>query len=65
MISTTTKRALQYVLNTGGNCTISVFKQDHDPIGQSLLEELMPTYLIESCGKLRLTYAGLEFLRSK
>lgn len=65
MISSTVRQALQYVLNTGGNCTIAVFDEDHDPIGKALREELMPTYLIESCGKLRLTYAGLEFLRSK
>lgn len=61
----TAKRALQYVVNTGGNCTITSFDEDHEPIGPALREELMPAYLIESCGKLRLTHAGLELLRSK
>lgn len=51
-------RYLKYVKNTGGSATIAIFDDDWEPIGPQLRAELMPTYIEEVSGELRLTKAG-------
>lgn len=50
---------LQYIYNTGGNCTIAIFDDDWEPIGPKVRAELMPKYATEFLGKLVVTPAGL------
>lgn len=57
-------RYLQYVHNTGGNCTIAIFDDDWEPIGPMLRAELMPKYVTEFLGKVVLTPAGLNELEN-
>lgn len=57
--------ALQYVVNTNGNATVAIFDDDHDPIGPSLRAELMPAFVAEVNGRLRLTPAGEEALEGR
>lgn len=52
------KRAIQYVINTGGNCTVAIFDDDHEPIGPMLRKEIMPLYVAEEFGKLYATDVG-------
>lgn len=52
------KQAVQYVINTGGNCTVAIFDDDHEPIGPLLRKEIMPQYVVEEFGKLYATDAG-------
>lgn len=54
----TAKQAIQYVINTGGNCTVAIFDEDHEPIGPELRQEIMPEYVREDQGKLYATEAG-------
>jgi hypothetical protein len=55
----TEKRALQYVVNTGGTATVDDFDDDHEPIGPMLRANLMPRYMVENGEKLVLTDEGL------
>ena len=52
------RQYLQYVIHTGGNATVAGFDEDWEPIGPMVRRELVPTYLIEEDGKLKLTNAG-------
>jgi len=55
------KRAIEYVRNTGGNCTVEIFDDDNSPIGFQLRRDIMPKYVVEQPnGKLTLTDAGRE-----
>lgn len=53
------RRAIEYVRNTGGNATIAVFDDDHEPVGPMLRKDIMPKYVIEGKdGYLELTGLG-------
>jgi hypothetical protein len=59
-------QALQYVVNTGGNASVMIFDDDHEPIGPMLRRELMPFYMEElPTGMLDLTPAGRLALQSE
>lgn len=51
-------QALQYVVNTGGNCTVKIFDSDHAPAGPMLRQDLMPKYMHVVDGRLELTESG-------
>ncbi len=60
------KQAVEYVRNTGGNTTVAIFDDDHEPIGPMLRKEIMPMYVVEqSDGKLALTDAGRELIGAR
>lgn len=62
----TAKTAIHYVLNTGSNCTIKIFDEDHEPIGPALRREIMPKYVEERTdGRLYVTKRGLEIIDKK
>jgi hypothetical protein len=53
------RQALGYVINTGGNATIAIFDEDHEPIGPMLRERLMPGLIaVGEDGKLTVTQSG-------
>jgi hypothetical protein len=53
------KRALEYIRNTGGNATIAIFDDDHEPIGPQLRKEIIPAFaMVDGAGRLILTDAG-------
>jgi phage FluMu gp28-like protein len=53
------RQALGYVINTGGNATIAIFDEDHEPIGPMLRERLMPDLIaVGEDGKLAVTQRG-------
>ena len=58
-------RALQYVVNAGGNATAETLDDDFEPIGPQLRERLMPALLTTIAGRLALTEAGKAALASK
>lgn len=56
------RRALQYIKNTGGNCPVNAFLEDHEPIGQRLLDDLRQyperLWTLNTSGHMVLTPAG-------
>jgi hypothetical protein len=40
-VSPSDRKALQYIVNTGGNATREQFDEDHDPIGPRLWASLV------------------------
>lgn len=52
------KRAIQYVINVGGEGTVKNFDDDHEPIGPQLRAVIVPYYVREEFGRLWATDAG-------
>ena len=52
--------ALAYVVNTNDAATVAGFDDDHEPIGPSLRQRLVPEFLSEEEGHLKLTKLGLR-----
>lgn len=57
-------KALQYIQNTGGNATLAIFLEDHEPIGQQIWDALLDQRLvhIDGAGKVGLTHGGVARL---
>lgn len=66
-MNTTTRRALEYVRNTGGQATLKHFGDDHEPIGPLLWRDLTEHgYVrVDSAGRIHLTEAGATQLKSE
>ncbi len=59
-----TKRAVQYIRNTGETATIAQFDDDHEPIGTLLRDDIVPRYAVaDDKGILKLTEEGRQVLK--
>jgi hypothetical protein len=52
------RNACQYISNTGESVTAAQFDDDNDPIGPLLRRDIMPKYVTEVGGILKLTDEG-------
>jgi len=58
------KDALQYVKNTKGGATKSIFIDDHEPIGPMLWNDLIGMIREDENGRIWLTKAGEDVLEA-
>ena len=63
-MNTTQREALQYVKNTGGGATPEAFKEDWEPIGEHLWNDLksLNAVYVDSDGKIYITPTGQSLL---
>lgn len=59
-MTTTQRKALEYVRNTNGGATVVHFMEDHEPIGERLWKPLLDGGLVRvnEDGRIHLTKAG-------